>query len=47
MTWEFTFGYGSTVGDNAPTDLRLSQFRVTLTYGWHPLVEGVKRLGGN
>ena len=44
---QLTFGYGSTLGDNAPTDLRLSQFRVTLIYGWHPLVEGVKRLGGN
>jgi hypothetical protein len=43
---QLTFGYGSTLGDNAPTDLRLSQFRVTLIYGWHPLVEGMKRLGG-
>ena len=44
---QLTFGYGSTLGDNAPTDLRLSQFRVTLIYGWHPLVEGVNRLGGD
>ena len=43
---QLTVGYGSTLGDNAPSDLRLSQFRVTLVYGWHPLVEGVKRLGG-
>jgi hypothetical protein len=44
---QLTVGYGSTLNDNAPSDLRLSQFRVTLVYGWHPLVEGVKRLGGN
>ena len=43
---QLTVGYGSTLGDNTPSDLRLSQFRVTLIYGWHPLVEGVKRLGG-
>jgi hypothetical protein len=44
---QLTVGYGATINDNAPSDLRLSQFRVTLVYGWHPLVEGVKRLGGN
>ena len=43
---QLTVGYGSTLNDKAPSDLRLSQFRVTLVYGWHPLVEGVKRLGG-
>ena len=43
---QLTVGYGATLGDNNPEDLRLSQFRVTLIYGWHPLVEGVKRLGG-
>lgn len=44
---QLTVGYGSTLGDNAPSDLRLSQFRVTVVYGWHPLVEGIKRLGGD
>jgi hypothetical protein len=44
---QLTFGYGSTLGDKAPSDLRLSQFRVTLIYGWHPLIEGMKRLGGD
>ena len=43
---QLTVGYGSTLGDNAPSDLRLSQFRVTLVYGWHAVVEGMKRLGG-
>ena len=42
---QLTVGYGSTLGDNDPSDLRMSQFRVTLTYFWHPLVEGMKRLG--
>jgi len=43
---QLTVGYGSTLGDNSPSDLRLSQFRVTLVYGWHAVVEGMKRLGG-
>ena len=43
---QLTVGYGSTLGDNNPEDLRLSQFRVTLIYGWHSLIEGVKRLEG-
>ena len=43
---QLTVGYGSTLGDNNPEDLRLSQFRVTLIYGWHAVVEGMKRLGG-
>jgi hypothetical protein len=44
---QLTFAYGSTLGDKAPSDLRLSQFRVALLYGWHPLIEGMKRLGGD
>jgi hypothetical protein len=41
-----TFGYKSTVNDNAPTDLRMDVFMVTLVAGWHPVVEGMKRLQG-
>jgi hypothetical protein len=37
--------YFATVGDSAPTDLRSDEFRVMFTYGWHKLLEGVKRLG--
>lgn len=44
---QLTVGYGSTIGDNDPSDLRMNQFRVTLVYFWHPLIEGMKRLGGN
>jgi hypothetical protein len=39
-----TFGYRSTVNDNAPTDLRMNGFMLSLVYGWHPLIEGARRL---
>jgi hypothetical protein len=39
-----TVGYKSTVNDGAPSDLRMDQVMVSLVYGWHPLVEGMKRL---
>jgi hypothetical protein len=39
-----TVGYKSTVNDNAPGDLRMDAFMVTLVYGWHPLLEGSRRL---
>jgi hypothetical protein len=39
-----TFGYKSTVNDSAPGDMRMDGFMVSLIYGWHPLVEGMKRL---
>jgi len=39
-----TFGYKSTVNDSAPGDLRMDSFMLTLVYGWHPLIEGSKRL---
>jgi hypothetical protein len=40
----FTCGYMATVNDSEPTDLQLDGFRVSLTYGWHKVVEGQKRL---
>jgi hypothetical protein len=39
-----TFSYKSTVNDNAPTDLHMDNFMITLVYGWHPLIEGSRRL---
>ena len=39
-----TFGYKSTINDSAPTDLRMDAFQITLVFGWHPLIEGAKRL---
>ena len=39
-----TAGYIATVNDSAPTDLRMDGFRISLTYGWHKLVQGMNRL---
>jgi hypothetical protein len=39
-----TFGYKSTIHDDDPGDLQMDAFMVTLVYGWHPLIEGMKRL---
>ncbi len=41
---QLTMGYMATVNDSEPTDLRMDGFRVSLVFGWHPLVEGMKRL---
>ncbi len=39
-----TFGYKSTVNDSGPGDLRMDGFMISLVYGWHPLIEGSRRL---
>ena len=39
-----TFGYKSTVNDSGPGDLRMDGFMISLVYGWHPLIEGARRL---
>jgi hypothetical protein len=39
-----TFSYRSTASDTAPDDLQMDVFQVSLVSGWHPLVEGMKRL---
>jgi hypothetical protein len=39
-----TLSYKSTINDSAPTDLRMDGFQFTLVFGWHPLIEGSKRL---
>ena len=43
---QLTAGYMATVNDNEPTDLRLDGFMVSLMFGWHPLIEQMKRLQG-
>ncbi len=43
---QLTAGYIATVNDSAPTDLRMDGFKISLLFGWHPLVEGMKRLQG-
>jgi hypothetical protein len=42
-----TFGYKSTINDSAPGDLQMDQFMVSVVYGWHPIIEGVRRLKGD
>ncbi len=42
---QLTAGYMATVNDSAPTDLRIDVFKLSLVFGWHPLIEGMKRLG--
>ena len=39
-----TVGYKSTVNDGAPGDLRMDGFMATFVFGWHPLIEGSRRL---
>jgi Putative MetA-pathway of phenol degradation len=39
-----TFGYMSTFNDDAPEDLRMDNFMVSLVFGWHPLIEGMRLL---
>jgi hypothetical protein len=42
---QFTFAYMATINDSAPTDLQMDGFRLSLVFGWHPLIEGMRRLG--
>ena len=44
---QLNLSYSTTVNDNNPEDLKMDQFRFTLLYGWHPLIEGMRRLKGN
>jgi hypothetical protein len=43
---QLTLSYNTTVNDKNPEDLKMDGFRFTLLYGWHPLVEGMRRLKG-
>jgi len=40
------FTYKSTINDNAYDAMRSDVFMVTLISGWHPVIEGSKRLLG-
>jgi len=40
------FGYKSTVNDRAPEALRMDIFTLSLVFGWHPIIEGSRRLKG-
>ncbi|MCG3200786.1 MAG: hypothetical protein NFCOHLIN_00648 [Gammaproteobacteria bacterium] len=39
-----TVGYKSTINDDDPDDLSMDGFMATLVFGWHPLLEGSRRL---
>ncbi len=39
-----TFSYKSTASDQAPDALQMDVFMISLVFGWHPLIEGSKRL---
>jgi Putative MetA-pathway of phenol degradation len=41
---QLNISYMSTVNDKNPEDLKMDGFRVTLLYGWHPLIEGIHRM---
>jgi hypothetical protein len=42
-----TIAYMTTINKTDPGDLQLNGFRFMLTYGWHPLIEGIERLQGD
>jgi hypothetical protein len=42
-----TFGYKSTLNDSDPGDMQMDSFNLSLVFGWHPLVEGSRRLKEN
>jgi hypothetical protein len=44
---QLTVSYSSTVNDKSSEDLKMDGFRITLVYGWHRLIEGMRRLEGN
>ena len=39
-----TISYKSTINDNGPGDLKMDAFMFTLVFGWHPMIEGMRRL---
>jgi hypothetical protein len=41
---QLNVSYSSTVNDNNPEDLKMDGFRVTLIWGWHELIEGMRRM---
>jgi hypothetical protein len=44
---QLTLSYNTTVNDKNPEDLKMDGFRIVFLYGWHPLIEGMRRLKGN
>jgi hypothetical protein len=43
---QLNISYSTIVNDKNAEDLKMDGFRVTLIYGWHELIEGMRRLNG-
>jgi len=43
---QLTVSYNTTINDKDAGDLKMDGFRITLIYGWHSVIEGMKRLNG-
>ena len=41
---QMNISYNSTINDKNSEDLKMDGFRVTFIYGWHKLIEGMRRL---
>jgi hypothetical protein len=41
---QLNLSYSTTVKDNNPEDLKMDGFRIVFLYGWHPLIEGMRRM---
>ena len=44
---QLTVSYSSSVNDKNPEELKMDGFCFTNLCGWHPLIEGMRRLSGN
>jgi hypothetical protein len=44
---QLTVSYSTTVKDKDAEDLKMDGFRITLVYGWHKLIEGMRRLNSS
>jgi hypothetical protein len=44
---QLNLSYSSTVNDKDDEDLKMDGFRITFIYGWHKLIEGMRRLHSN
>ncbi len=42
-----TMGYSSSINDNDPMDVDMDAFTISVIFGWHKLIEGMNRLGGD
>ncbi|MGL5986532.1 MAG: transporter [Burkholderiales bacterium] len=42
-----TFGYMSTIGDSKAGAMNMDSLMISFVYGWHPIIEGGKRLKGD